>query len=196
MANLRGGGEFGRAWYEAAILDRKQTTIDDFVAAAEHLIAEDYTRPERLAIGGVSNGGLLVAATLTQRPDLFAAAIPEVPLTDNLRGDRGRHRGQFGVATDPAQFPFLYAYSPLHRVRPGTCYPATLLTTALNDDRAPAWHALKMTAALQAAQRCNRPILLRADTGGGHGVSLSPEEITRQSADVLAFAARHLGLHP
>jgi prolyl oligopeptidase len=196
MANLRGGGEFGRAWYEAAILDRKQTTIDDFVAAAEHLIAEGYTRPERLAIGGVSNGGLLVAATLTQRPDLFAAAIPEVPLTDNLRGDRGRHRGQFGVATDPAQFPFLYAYSPLHRVRPGTCYPATLLTTALNDDRAPAWHALKMTAALQAAQRCNRPILLRADTGGGHGVSLSPEEITRQSADVLAFAARRLGLHP
>ena len=194
--SLRGGGEFGRAWYEAAILERKQRTFDDFIAAAEWLIAEGYTSPAKLAIQGASNGGLLVAATMTQRPDLFAVAIAEVPLTDNLRYDRGRHRAQFGFAADPAQFPFLYAYSPLHRVKPGTCYPATLITTALNDDRAPAWHAMKFAAAVQAAQSCARPVLLRAHTAGGHGSNRGPNSQIEDAADVLTFAARNLAGSP
>jgi prolyl oligopeptidase len=193
VPSLRGGGEFGREWYEAAILDRKQTTIDDFIAAAEWLIESGYTKPERLAIRGASNGGLLVSATITQRPDLFGAAIVEVPITDNLRYDRGRHRGQFGHVSDSAQFEVLYRYSPLHRVAKGTCYPATLITTALNDDRAPAWHALKLTAALQAAQSCDRPILLRAMEAGGHSGDRGPDSWMEDAADALAFVGRRLG---
>jgi prolyl oligopeptidase len=191
---LRGGGEFGRAWYDAAILGRKQTSFDDFISAAEWLVAERYASPATLGIQGASNGGLLVAAVLTQRPELFGAAVAEVPQVDVLRYDRGRHRPQFGSAADPAQFPFLYAYAPLQRVRHGTCYPATLLTTAMNDERAPAWHALKFTAALQAAQGCARPVLLRADTTGGHGALGAPDAWLQEQADALAFMARALGL--
>lgn len=194
--SLRGGGEFGRAWYEAAILERKQKTFDDFIAAAEWLIAEGYTSPAKLAMRGASNGGLLVAATMTQRPDLFAVAIAEVPFTDSMRYDRGRHRAQFGIASDPAQFPFLYAYSPLHRVKTGTCYPATLITTALNDDRAPAWQAMKFAAALQAAQACARPVLLRAHTIGGHSRDRGPDSQIEDAAAILAFAVRNLAKPP
>jgi prolyl oligopeptidase len=190
---LRGGGEFGRAWYDAAILDRKQTTFDDFIAAAEWLVAERYASPGTLGIQGASNGGLLVAAVMTQRPELFRAAVAEVPQVDVLRYDRGRHRPQFGSAADAAQFPFLLAYAPLQRVRPGTCYPATLVTTAMNDERAPAWHAFKLVAALQAAQGCARPVLLRADTAGGHGALAAPDAWLQGQADALAFLARELG---
>ena len=189
MPSLRGGGEFGRAWYEAAILERKQTTFDDFIAAAEYLIAERYTSPSMLAIEGASNGGLLITAVITQRPDLFRVAVAGVPMADAIRYDRGRHRPQFGLASNPAHFPFLYAYSPQHHIRPGTCYPATLITTALNDDRSPAWIAMKFTAALQAAQSCDRPVILRADTGGGH-----QGDSTEDAADTLAFVAEQLGL--
>lgn len=188
MPALRGGGEFGRDWYEAAILERKQTTFDDFIAAAEFLIAEKYTSAAHLAIQGRSNGGLLVAAVITQRPELFRVAIAEVPSTDALRYDRGRHSAQFGSAKDPAQFPFLFAYSPQHRIRPGTCYPATLVTTAMNDDRAASWMALKFAAALQAAQSCGRPVLLRADTAGGHFGDFASD-----GTDALVFAALGLG---
>ncbi len=194
VPSLRGGGEYGRAWYEAAILERKQTTIDDFIAAAEFLIAKGYTTPAKLAILGASNGGMLVAATLTERPDLFAAAIAEVPMTDLLRYDRGRHRAQFGSPQDASQFPFLFAYSPLHRVKPGTCYPATLITTSLNDVRAPAWHAMKFTAALQAVQACPRPIVLRADDTGGHSNNRGPDGFLENAADILVFAARAMGV--
>ena len=186
---LRGGGEFGRAWYEAGTLERKQTTLDDFIAAAEYLIREKYTSPERLAITGASNGGLLVAATINQRPELFRVAVAGVPQTDNLRYDRGRHNTQFGTPKNPAHFPFLYAYSPVHNVKPGTCYPSTLITTALNDERAPAWMALKHAATLQAAQSCDRPIILRADTAGGH---LGNE--SEDAADFIAFVATQLGV--
>jgi prolyl oligopeptidase len=186
---LRGGGEFGRTWYEAAILERKQTTFDDFIAAAEYLMREGYTSREKLAIIGASNGGLLVAAVINQRPELFRAAIAGVPQTDALRYDRGRHNPQFGIASNPAHFPYLHAYSPQHNIKPGTCYPATLITTALNDDRAPAWMALKYTAALQAAQSCNHPILLRADTAGGHIGNWRDD-----AADNTAFVAVQLGL--
>ncbi|MES3035326.1 MAG: prolyl oligopeptidase family serine peptidase [Gemmatimonadota bacterium] len=186
---LRGGGEFGRAWYEAAILERKQTTLDDFIAAAEYLVREKYTSPARLAITGASNGGLLVTAVINQRPDLFRVAVAGVPQTDNLRYDRGRHNTQFGNPKDPAHFPFLLAYSPVHNVKPNTCHPATLITTALNDDRAPAWMALKYTATLQAAQSCDRPVILRADTGGGH---IGDER--NDAADFIAFVASQLGV--
>lgn len=186
---LRGGGEFGRSWYEAGIMERKQTTFDDFIAAAEFLISKGYTSPDKLAIEGSSNGGLLVTAVLNQRPELFRVAVAGVPQTDNLRYDRGRHITQFGDASDSAQFAFLYAYSPLHNIRPRTCYPSTLVTTALNDDRAPAWMALKYTAALQAAQSCNRPIVLRADTAGGHLGNWKED-----AADIVAFIASQLGV--
>jgi prolyl oligopeptidase len=189
MPALRGGGEFGRAWYDAAILERKQTTFDDFIAAAEYLIKERYTSPSMLAIEGASNGGLLITAVITQRPDLFRVAVAGVPMADAIRYDRGRHRPQFGWASNPAHFPFLYAYSPQHRIKPGTCYPATLIATALNDDRAPAWMALKFTATLQAAQSCDRPVILRADTGGGH-----QGDFMEDAADTLAFVAGQLGL--
>ncbi len=192
MPSLRGGGEFGRAWYAAATLGRKQTTFDDFIAAAEFLIAERYTSPARLAIKGASNGGLLVSAVMTQRPELFAVAVADVPQTDNLRYDRGRHRGQFGAVTDSTQFSFLYAYSPLHRVRQGTCYPATLIRTALNDDRSPAWGAMKFAASLQSAQACNRPILLQAQPFGGHYAQRSPESAISDATDVMVFIATQL----
>lgn len=190
LPGLRGGGEFGRDWYEAATLERKQTSFDDFIAAAEHLIRQGYTSPERLAIQGGSNGGLLVTAVINQRPDLFRAAVAEVPQADALRYDRGRHNAQFGTAREPAHVPFLLAYSPQHNLRPGACYPATLLTTALNDERAPAWMALKFTAALQAAQGCDRPIVLRVDETGGHGGNPGDEA----GADVMAFVAGQLGI--
>ena len=190
MPSLRGGGEFGREWYEAAILDRKQTTIDDFISAAEWLIKSGYTKPERLAIRGASNGGALVSAAITQRPDLFGAAIAQVPITDNLRYDRGRHRAQFGHVSDSVQFESLYRYSPLHNVKPGTCYPATMITTSLNDDRVPAWHAFKLTAVLQAAQSCVKPIVLRAMDVGGHFGDRGPDSWAEDEADILAFVAK------
>ena len=190
--NLRGGGEFGRAWYEAATLERKQHTFDDFIAAAEWLIRERWTSPSRLAIRGSSNGGLLVTGTIAQRPDLFAVAVAHVPQTDGLRFERGRHTAQFGTPSNPAQFPFLYAYSPLHQLKPNRCYPATFLTTAFNDERVPAWHAFKFTAALQAAQNCNRPIALRVDASGGH--SGLPQTFSEHQADMLTFVTRGVGI--
>ncbi len=194
VPNVRGGGELGRAWYEAATLSRKQTTFDDVIAAAEFLIAKKYTSRERIAINGTSNGGQLVAAVMTQRPELFAAAIAEVPLTDVIHFDRGRHRAQFGWSGNAEQFPFLYAYSPLHRVKAGTCYPATLVTTSMNDNRSPPWHAFKFAAALQAAQSCDHPVLLRTHDIGGHFGARGGDSFLEDRAEILAFAARHTGL--
>jgi prolyl oligopeptidase len=181
IANVRGGGEFGQAWYEAGSLDRKQNSIDDFVAAAEHLVANGYTAPGRLAVHGAGHGGsILIGGSITQRPELFAAAIIGTPFLDLLRWEPDWHAAQFGSARDPAQFPFVRAISPLHLVQPGRCYPATLITSALGDDRVPAWHALKFVAAMQGAQRCRHPLLLHA---GDHG-----------AADPWTFAAWHTGL--
>ena len=194
VPNLRGGGEFGRTWYEAAILARKQTTFDDFIAAAEYLVERGYTSPRKLGIRGASNGGSLVAAVLTERPDLFGAAVAEVPITDNLRYDRGRHRGQFGSPSNPTQFPFLFATSPVHRIRAWRCYPATLVTTALNDPRSPAWLAMKFTATLQAATSCDRPVLMRADSVGGHGGDRAPMAWVDGALDYLVFLSKALAL--
>ncbi len=196
MPNLRGGGEFGRRWYEAAIVAKKQTTFDDMIAAAEHLITGGYTSPSRLVIRGRSNGGRMVAAVMTERPDLFAAVVAEVPQTDNMRFDRGRHRAQFGSPGDSVQFPALLATSPLHRIRAGRCYPATLITTSLNDPRAPAWHAMKFTAALQAASSCARPIVLNADTLGGHFSESGSGSGSDASLDYVTFIAKQLRMSP
>lgn len=186
---VRGGGEFGREWYEAAILGRKQTTFDDFIAAAEFLIREGYTSADRLAIMGGSNGGLLVTSVINQRPDLFRVAIAHVPPTDLLRFDPGTHRAQYGSPLESAHLPFLLWSSSFHNVRAGTCYPATLLTTAFDDTVVPAWNALKLAAALQAAQSCDRPVLLRADPDGGHG-GLGLGDL----ADAVGFIAGQLGM--
>jgi prolyl oligopeptidase len=200
IANLRGGGEFGSAWYEAAIRERKQTTFDDLIAASEHLIDQGWTSPRRLAISGGSNGGLLVTATMLQRPDLFAAVLADVPVTDALRrhlsGNGLQQIDQWGTPDDPAMFPALRAYSPLHNVVPGTCYPATLISTSRDDDRMPPWHAYKFTAALQAAQDCPAPVLLHVRSSGGHGggdLNLWIDATARQ----FVFLARHLdGFQP
>jgi prolyl oligopeptidase len=197
IASVRGGGEFGRAWYEAAIRERKQTSFDDLIAASEHLIAQGWTRPERLAISGASNGGLLVSATMLQRPDLFGLVLADVPVTDAMRrhlsGNGPQQVGQWGTPDDPLVFPALRAYSPVHNVVPGRCYPATLITTARDDQRMPPWHSYKFAAALQAAQGCSAPILLHVRGSGGHGGGGVGEWLD-DLAGRLAFAARQLGL--
>ena len=190
-ASLRGGGEYGEAWHQAGMLDRKQNVFDDFIAAAEHLVAERWTSPTHLAITGGSNGGLLVGAAMTQRPELFAAAIPQVGVLDMLRYHRftggGAWATEYGSADDPAAFAWLYRYSPLHRLAPGTCYPATLVTTADHDDRVVPSHSYKFTAALQAAQGCDRPVLLRVETQGSHGYRPT-DRMIGEYADLWAFA--------
>jgi prolyl oligopeptidase len=197
-ANLRGGSEYGRAWHEAAMFERKQNAFDDFIAAGEYLIEEGYTRPERLAIHGASNGGLLVGAVMVQRPDLFAVALPDVGLYDMLRyhtfvaGQFGL--SEYGSSDSPEGFEYLRAYSPLHNGEGGTCYPATLITTADHEDRVPPLHSYKFAAALQAAQGCENPVLLRVDTDAGHGFGMPLSQAMAKYADMWAFAAERLGM--
>lgn len=197
IANLRGGGEFGRAWYEAAIRERKQVTHDDMIAAATHLVSSGRTTPKRLVISGASNGGMLVTAVMVQRPDLFAAVLADVPVTDAMRrhiaGNGPQQADQWGTPDDADVFPALRAYSPLHNLVPGTCYPATLVTTSHDDQRVPAWHAYKFAAALQAAQGCGAPILMLSRRSGGHGGG-GPGGWMESVAVQYAFAARHTGL--
>lgn len=197
LANVRGGSEFGNAWYRAATRERKQASFDDFIAAAEHLVATGWTVPRRLAISGASNGGLLVTASMVQRPDLFAAVLADVPVTDAMRrhlsGNGMQAVEQWGTPADAEVFPALRAYSPLHNVRAGTCYPATLITTARDDERLPPWHAYKLAAALQAAQACAAPVLLRIADSGGHGGGVGYGRL-RVAALQLGFAASQLGM--
>ena len=197
-ANLRGGGEYGEDWHRAGMLDRKQNVFDDFIAAGEWLIAQKYTRPDRLAIYGGSNGGLLVGATLTQRPDLFKAVVCAVPLLDMLRYQNFQIARlwvpEYGSAEDPTQFRYLYAYSPYHHVRKGTAYPATLLTTADSDSRVDPMHARKMAALLQASTSSDRPILLRTEVRAGHGAGKPLSKQIDEAADVYGFLLWQLGL--
>lgn len=198
IANLRGGGEFGTAWYEAGRLDRKQNVFDDFIGVAEHLIETGVTSASRLAIHGRSNGGLLVGAAMTQRPDLFAVALPGVGVLDVLRF----HKFTIGAAWisdygDPGTvegFAAAHAYSPVHRVRDGVAYPATLVLTADHDDRVVPLHSFKFAAALQAAQSSPAPVLLRIESSAGHGAGKSLAMVASEWADLLAFAAHHTGL--
>ncbi len=198
-ANLRGGGEFGERWHEAGTKLAKQNVFDDFIAAAEWLIKEGYTSPKHLAIWGGSNGGLLVGAVANQRPELFAAAVPAVGVMDMLRyhtaGANARQwSSDYGLSEVQEEFRALYAYSPYHNVRPGTCYPATLVMADANDDRVAPWHSYKYAAALQRAQGCEHPVLIRVETRAGHGAGASTSKIIDEYADQWAFVARETGL--
>jgi prolyl oligopeptidase len=196
IANLRGGGEFGEAWHKAGTKDQKQNVFDDFIAAGEYLVAENYTSPEHLGIFGGSNGGLLVGAVTNQRPDLFAAAIPAVGVMDMLRFDQftaGRFWvDDYGSAQVEEEFPALYAYSPYHNIVDGVCYPAVMATTADTDDRVVPGHTFKYMARLQAAQGCANPVLVRIETRAGHGAGTPTAKIIEQYADRWAFLMHHL----
>ncbi len=196
VPNLRGGGEYGQAWHDAGRLARKQNVFDDFIAAAEYLIGEGYTSTPKLAISGGSNGGLLVGAAMTQRPDLFAAAWPAVGVLDMLRFHLftigWAWTSDYGSAATKEGFETLIAYSPLHRLVPGTAYPATLVTTADHDDRVVAAHSFKFAAALQAVHRGPAPVLIRIDTKAGHGAGKPTAKQIEERADVLAFLVRTL----
>jgi len=198
-ANLRGGGEYGEAWHDAGTLTRKQNVFDDFIAAAEYLVKEKYTQPARIAISGRSNGGLLVGAVLVQRPELFGAALPGVGVLDMLRyhtasANARQWSGDYGLSEDPEQFKALLAYSPVHNVKKGACYPPTLVTTADRDDRVVPWHSYKFAAALQAAQGCDNPVLIRIETRAGHGAGKPVWMQIEDFADQWAFAAKALGM--
>ena len=196
-ANIRGGGEYGDAWHRAGMLDKKQNVFDDFIAAAEYLIKQKYTSPAHLAIHGYSNGGLLVGAVEEQRPDLFAAAYPGAGVMDMLRYDKFSAGigwvPEYGSSSDSSQFRTIYRYSPVHNVKPGTCYPATFVTTADHDDRVVPGHSYKFTAALQAVQKCDRPTLIRVETKTSHGYMPTDKRIA-QAADVWAFTAWNTGM--
>jgi prolyl oligopeptidase len=198
LANLRGGGEYGEAWHQAGMLGNKQNVFDDFIAAAEWLIANGYTGPEQLAISGGSNGGLLVGAALTQRADLFRAVVCQVPLLDMLRYQHVRIARlwipEYGSAEDAEQFRWLYAYSPYHRVRRGERYPATFLLTAEGDSRVDPMHARKMAARLQAATASEAPILLRVETSAGHGQGKPRGKQLEEATDVWSFLLWQLGV--
>jgi prolyl oligopeptidase len=194
VPNLRGGGEYGEAWHQAGMLERKQNVFDDFIAAAEWSIAEGYTRPRMIAIEGGSNGGLLVSAVLTQRPDLPGAVICRVPVADMLRYHLftvGRFWiPEYGSADDADQFKVLYAYSPLHRVRDDVEYPPVLITTAETDDRVDPGMARKLAARLQAAG--GGPALVRIERRAGHGAGKPIAKVIDEDADIYAFAFQAL----
>jgi prolyl oligopeptidase len=191
MANLRGGGEYGRAWHEGGMKVHKQNVFDDFIGAAEYLIAQHWTDPKHLAIWGRSNGGLLVGATEEQRPDLFAAAVPQVGVMDMLRFREftvGKGwESDYGSVDDSAQFQALLAYSPLQNVKAGVNYPATLVTTGDHDDRVYPAHSFKFTAAMQRADPHGKPILLRVETRAGHGSGKPTAKLIEEMADIQAF---------
>jgi prolyl oligopeptidase len=203
VANLRGGSEYGEAWHAAGTKTHKQNVFDDFIAAAEWLIANGITSPRHLAIQGRSNGGLLIGATEIQRPDLFAAALPVVGVLDMLRYDTASANARqwssdYGLASDADEFKALAAYSPVQNVRAGVCYPPTLITTADHDDRVAPWHSFKFAAALQSAQphaHCPNPVLLRVESRAGHGAGKPTWMQIEDFADQWSFAAENVGLH-
>ena len=199
VASLRGGGEYGKDWHDAGRLANKQNVFDDFAACAEWLASEasGWTRAARIGISGRSNGGLLVGASITQRPELFGAAVAEVGVMDMLRFHRFTigwgWTSDYGSADDPEQFRWLRAYSPLHNIRPGVAYPPTLVTTGDHDDRVVPGHSFKFAAALQAAQAGDAPVAIRIDTDAGHGVGKPVGKLIDERADVLAFLEMAIG---
>jgi prolyl oligopeptidase len=202
VANLRGGSEFGEDWHRAGMLERKQNVFDDFIAAAEYLISAKYTDKDRLAIQGGSNGGLLVGAALTQRPDLFRAVVCQVPLLDMLRYQHFQIAKlwipEYGTVDDPKQFEWLYAYSPYHHVKPGREYPSILFTTADSDTRVDPMHAKKMAALMQAeaanGRSRERPILLRTESKAGHGIGKPITKQIEEGTDIYSFLFWQLGV--
>lgn len=191
MPNLRGGGEYGEEWHQQGMLEKKQNVFDDFIAAAEYLIEKGYTNSEKLAISGRSNGGLLVGACMTQRPDLFQVAFPGVGVLDMLRFHKFTIGWgwvpEYGSSDDPEQFKFLYAYSPYHNLKEETAYPATLVTTADHDDRVVPAHSFKFAARLQEVQSGPAPVLIRIDKDAGHGAGKPTSKILDEQADVWSF---------
>ncbi len=198
MPNLRGGGEYGLEWYDAGRKEKKQNVFDDFIAAAEWLIAHKITSTPKLAINGGSNGGLLVGACLTQRPDLFGAAVPEVGVMDMLRFHKFTlgwgWKSDYGSSETKEGFETLMKYSPLHTIKPGVKYPPTLITTGDHDDRVVPAHSHKFTATLQVAQAGPAPILTRIETSAGHGAGKPTAKVIEERADVLAFLVKNLGM--
>ena len=197
VASLRGGSEYGKPWHDAGRLAQKQNVFDDFAACARWLSSSGWTRPARIAVSGRSNCGLLVGATLIQNPGLIGAAIAEVGVMDMLRFHRftigWAWTGDYGSPDDAEQFRTLLAYSPLHTIRPGTAYPATLVTTGDHDDRVVPGHSFKFAAALQAAQAGEAPILIRIDTDAGHGAGKPVSKLIDERTDVLTFLELALG---
>ncbi len=200
VPNLRGGGEYGREWHLAGTKTNKQNVFDDFIAAAEHLISSGYTNPKKLAIQGGSNGGLLVGACMTQRPDLFGACLPAVGVMDMLKYHTftvGRFwTADYGSVADESEFKALHAYSPYHNLKKGTCYPPTLITTGDHDDRVYPAHSFKFAAAAQAAQGCANPMLIRIDVRAGHGAGKPTQKRIDEASDLQAFLVRHLDMKP
>ena len=199
VANIRGGGELGEEWHKAGNLTKKQNVFDDFAAAAEYLVKEKYTRPEKLAIQGGSNGGLLMGAMITQHPDLFRAVVSSVGIYDMLRVELAPNGAfnvtEFGTVKNPEQFKALYAYSPYHHVVDSTKYPAVLMMTGANDGRVAPYHSRKMTARLLAANKSQNPILLRTSSSAGHGIGTALGERIKQLADIYAFLFAQLGMN-
>ena len=199
VANLRGGGEYGKAWHEAGMKLKKQNVFDDFIAAAEWLHANKYTSPAKLAIMGGSNGGLLVGAAITQRPELFGAALPAVGVMDMLRFHKFTigwgWTSDYGSPDNPEEFKAIYKYSPLHNLRAGTSYPATLITTSDHDDRVVPAHSFKFAAAMQAAQAGPAPVLIRIETKAGHGAGKPISKVIEEVADRYAFLTRVLNMN-
>jgi prolyl oligopeptidase len=198
VANLRGGGEYGEEWHLAGTKLRKQNVFDDFIAAGEWLIANKYTSTPKLAISGRSNGGLLVGAALTQRPDLWGATLPAVGVMDMLRFQKftigWAWTSDYGSSENKDEFEAIYKYSPLHNIKPGTKYPPTFLTTADHDDRVFPAHTFKFAAALQAAQAGPAPALIRIETRAGHGTGKPTTKIIEETTDQWAFLVKSLGM--
>jgi prolyl oligopeptidase len=195
-ANLRGGGEYGQDWHKAGTKLHKQNVFDDFIAAAEWLIKNKYTSSPKLAIAGGSNGGLLIGACITQRPSLYGAALPAVGVMDMLRFQKftigWEWIDDYGSSDNADEFKALYAYSPLHNIKPGQKYPATLITTGDHDDRVVPGHSFKFAATLQAAQKGDAPVLIRIETRAGHGAGKPTTKRIEEAADRLAFLVKNL----
>ena len=198
VPNLRGGGEYGKEWHKAGIQQKKQNVFDDFIAAAEYLISKEITSPEYLAIQGGSNGGLLVGAVMTQRPELFKVALPAVGVLDMLRYHQFTAGAgwsyDYGTGDDSKEmFEYLKGYSPVHNVKAGTYYPATLITTGDHDDRVVPAHSFKFAAELQDKHQGDSPVLIRIETNAGHGAGTPVSKRIEQYADILGFTLFNMG---
>ncbi len=195
---IRGGSEYGRNWHEGGMLTNKQQVFDDFIACSQWLIDNNWTQPSKLAIQGGSNGGLLVGACMTQRPELFGACLPAVGVLDMIRFPLftvgWAWTSDYGDPKNPEMFKYLLEYSPYHNVNEGTCYPPTLITTGDTDDRVVPSHSFKFAAALQYAQSCNNPVLIRVETRVGHGAGMPSSYRIEQASDVYAFLYKNLGM--